>query len=137
MGKGVDLMGKGVGLVADKTMEAANASLAVVGKGVGAVADGVGAVAEKVLPQFALDAAALTKEVAMERLQQMGKSVEEMLKDPAWKQARARHAPHRAGMIRSLLLFLIFACNVGTWPHAKTALATAQSLRIRVTRTRI
>ena len=81
-------------MVADKTLslslEAATTGVQLVGKGVGAVSNTVGSVAERVLPQEMMDAATITKQVAMERIEAAGKAVEELLKDPTWRQARRR-----------------------------------------------
>ena len=110
MGKGVDLMGKGASLMADKTLEAAS-------KGAGMVGAGIGVVAEKVLPQFAMEAAIITRDVAMERLTELGKSVEDMLKDPAWKQfARDARNSSKPGFkfwnyYRVQLFYVLITCT--------------------------
>lgn len=83
-GKGMDM----VTGVAGKGLDMGKEGLNVVGKGVNVVATQVGTVAEKVLPQDLLNAAKVTREVAMERINEAGKAVEDLLKDPTWRQAR-------------------------------------------------
>lgn len=80
----VAVAGKGLDLVTGVGKE----GLHVVAKGVDVVANQVGNVAERVLPQDVIAAAKITREVAMERINEAQKAVEDLLKDPAWSQAR-------------------------------------------------
>lgn len=93
VGKGVNVVGKATVAVAGKGLDMVTGvgkeGLHIVGKGVNAVTTQVGNVAEKVLPQDLIDAAKVTREVAMEHINDASKALEDILKDPTWRQARS------------------------------------------------
>lgn len=92
---GVNVVGKATVAAAGKGLDLVTGvgkeGLQVVGKGVNMVTNQVGTVAEKVLPQDLIVAAKITREVAMERLNDAQKVVEDLLNDPTWREVRHAH----------------------------------------------
>lgn len=106
---GVEAVGKGVGKVGEKGLEVGKKGVAAMATGVNVVTNQVGLVADRVLPKDLVDAIEITREVAMERIAVAGKAVEDLLKDPTWREFHKKPGFRIWNYYRVQLFYVIMA----------------------------